>query len=561
MLKNMKIGKRLIVGFIVAIVISSIAGLVAMVLLNSTDMQYSVALENYGFAQGDLGNVGRHFQAGRVLNLEIITASDPKMRAEYLAEVTDEDVAVDKYLAQALSRANTPQEIKGHDELVAALGTYRAIRSEVFKTNETVTDTGEILAIYHDKIDATSVTIRGHIDKMVNAKTSLGSEASIYLTDTTRTFTLIVIGIIVAAFVVAMILAVIISHGISKPLALIADAAMKMSEGDFDVDFDIHSRDEVGELADGMREMIKMTKDVVMDTARGLSEVAGGNFDITPRVEYKGVFRGVEDAMVSIITGLSETISQIRTASEQVSSGSSQVSNGAQALAQGATEQASAIEELSASISEVSEQIKSNTANAVTASGLVAKVGKNIDESSVQMDDMQGAMTKISDSSAEIGKIIKTIEDIAFQTNILALNAAVEAARAGAAGKGFAVVADEVRSLATKSSEAAKQTSQLIEDSINSVGNGVHIADVTAKSLVAVVTGAKEITALIEQISLASVQQSTSIAQINLGIEQISSVVQTNSATSEESAAASEELNGQASIMNQQVSQFRLKNR
>ena len=227
-------------------------------------------------------------------------------------------------------------------------------------------------------------------------------------------------------------------------------------------------------------------------------------------------------------------------AADQVSAGSDEVSNGAQVLAQGSTEQASAIEELSASIDTVAGQVKQNADHAVDANSQMAVVGDEMEKSNSEMKKMLDAMSDINESSTKIAKIIKAIEDIAFQTNILALNAAVEAARAGAAGKGFAVVADEVRNLAGKSAEAATNTNVLITSSVEAVQNGMKIADATAQTLVEAVNGSKEVMGLIEQISAASKEQALSIEQITQGVEQISGVVQTNSATAEESAAASE---------------------
>lgn len=217
------------------------------------------------------------------------------------------------------------------------------------------------------------------------------------------------------------------------------------------------------------------------------------------------------------------------------------------------------MEELAATINEISNQVKSNAENAHNVNKLADDVGLKMTESNQQMQTMIEAMKEISSSSSEIGKIIKTIEDIAFQTNILALNAAVEAARAGEAGKGFAVVADEVRNLASKSAEASKNTAVLIESSILAVEKGTKIADETAHTLLESVEGAQKVTRTIDQISKASEEQASSISQITQGIDQISNVVQTNSATAEESAAASEELSGQAQILKGLISQFKLK--
>ncbi|MEG2053959.1 MAG: methyl-accepting chemotaxis protein, partial [Oscillospiraceae bacterium] len=267
----------------------------------------------------------------------------------------------------------------------------------------------------------------------------------------------------------------------------------------------------------------------------------------------------LENSMVKIIVSLSDTLNNIHIASDQVSGGADQVSGGAQALSQGATEQASSIEELSATVAEISSQVKANAENAKSASGLSDEAGAEVEQGNQHMQKMIAAMGDISDTSSQIGKIIKTIDDIAFQTNILALNAAVEAARAGAAGKGFAVVADEVRNLAGKSAEAAKNTTALIESSITAVANGTKIADDTAKSLFIIVDKVREVTDKINEIATASAEQASAVVQVTQGLDQISAVVQTNSATSEESAAASEELSGQAQMLNDMVSKFKLK--
>lgn len=364
--------------------------------------------------------------------------------------------------------------------------------------------------------------------------------------------------LVAVAILVGILISVKLATSIAKPIIQVESAAAEMAKGNFEVKITHHSRDEVGRLAESMRQMISTTNAVIMDTSRGLGEIANGNFNIAPRVEYLGVFEDIKTAIIKIIADLSDTMSQIKMATDQVASGSDQVSSGAQALAQGTTEQASSVQELSASINEVSLQIQNNAHNAANASKLALNASDGLTVSNQQMAEMIGAMSEISTSSDQIGKIIKTIEDIAFQTNILALNAAVEAARAGVAGKGFAVVADEVRNLATKSSEAAKQTGALIEGSVKSVEHGVRIAGETAKSLAEVVTGAQEMAALITKISEASAEQANSISQINVGVEQISAVVQTNSATSEQSAAASEELNGQANMMQSLVGRFQL---
>lgn len=343
-----------------------------------------------------------------------------------------------------------------------------------------------------------------------------------------------------------------------RPIKMLETAANALSKGNLHSDIDFHSNDELGSLAHSLRNSTRVLYSYISDIDRAMMEMANGSFNISPAEPFIGDFKSIETSITKFAVNMSDTLRRISQSADQVAYGSDQVSGGAQELAQSATEQASSVEDLSKQIADVSEHIRHNAANASDADTLAHSVGDEINVSNAQMTAMMNAMQDISSSSEQISKIIKTIEDIAFQTNILALNAAVEAARAGAAGKGFAVVADEVRSLATKSSEAAKQTNALIATSVESVANGVKIANETAKSLSTVVKGAEKITGIINEISTASAEQSSSVAQINVSIGHISASVQTNSATSEESAAASEELSGQAGIMKQMVEQFTL---
>lgn len=276
-------------------------------------------------------------------------------------------------------------------------------------------------------------------------------------------------------------------------------------------------------------------------------------------MDYLGEFASIKASGNKIIGTLNDALSQIHRASNQVASGSEQVSSGAQSLSQGATEQASSIEELAATINELSEQVKQTAQNSSDINVLIEAAGNGVEGSNQQMKEMMSAMTRINESSSEIEKIIKTIEDIAFQTNILALNAAVEAARAGTAGKGFAVVADEVRSLASKSAEAAKDTTVLINHSLEAVAEGNRIARETQISLLNVVEKAQKITVGMAKITEAASMQAEGIAQVTTGVDQISSVVQTNAATAEESAATSQELSSQSSLLKDLVGRFRLK--
>lgn len=369
----------------------------------------------------------------------------------------------------------------------------------------------------------------------------------------------ICLGIALVSLLIAGIIIIALASRIVQPIKEVAQAAKELSEGNFDCEVHYVSCDEIGNMAESMRAMMSKTKLVIDDTVRALEEMAECNFDLNPAVEYVGIFKKIETAMIEIVVGLSDTLRNMRTSADQVDIGANQVSVGSQALAQGTVEQASSIEELAAAISEISAQVKENANHASSANDKTLKVGEDLQHSNEQMHRMMRAMEDITDKSAEISKIIKSIDDIAFQTNILALNAAVEAARAGEAGKGFAVVADEVRNLAGKSAEAAKNTTVLIEDTVQAVSEGSHIAEDTSHAIQSVVESAEEVVSAISHMSTAFKEQAEAIGQITVGLDQISSVVQSNSATAEESAAASEELSGQASALQGEVAKFKLK--
>ncbi len=376
-----------------------------------------------------------------------------------------------------------------------------------------------------------------------------------------RTATLLMAAVILAVILVGVFFSIVVIRLIKTPISEIEGAAIRMAEGDLDVEISYTSKDELGVLAEQVRRLIRKLQVIIDDENKFLAKMAAGDFtvDSVCEEEYTGGFHPLLVSFRGIADKLNDTMLQINQSSAQVASGSEQVSSGAQALSQGATEQASSVEELAATINEISGKVKENADNARQANEKAGSISAEMNVSNEKMQQMIQAMGDITNCSHEIGKIIKTIEDIAFQTNILALNAAVEAARAGAAGKGFAVVADEVRNLASKSAEASKNTSVLIENSLKAVENGTRIADETARSLYQAVNGVDEMTAIIGQISEASSAQADSISQVTMGIDQISSVVQTNSATAQESAAASEELSSQSQMMKSLVDRFKLR--
>ena len=356
-----------------------------------------------------------------------------------------------------------------------------------------------------------------------------------------------------------------IKRAVSRPLFRLTILARTLEQGDLGLNqhetmtVDIHSDDEIGLLAQSFDGTISRLRNYIGEISSVLESVADG--DLTPQItqEYIGDFASIRTSVNNIIQKLNTTIGQIVASSEHVANGADQMSTASQALNQGAMEQSGAVEGLEETMREVSGRIQQTAQNAQHAREQVGEMGRQLAESNQKMQEMITAMGEINDSSDAIGKIIKTIEDIAFQTNILALNAAVEAVRAGEAGKGFSVVADEVRNLASKSAEASRSTTSLIERSAAAVSQGTQIANITAEQLSGVVDRANGIVGTINGIAADTQIQADAAGQIQTQVNQISSVVQTNSAAAEESAATSEELSNQAGVLKQLVRTFRLR--
>ena len=414
-------------------------------------------------------------------------------------------------------------------------------------------------AYYYNTIRVNVDTLVGKLTQVIERAQELNLASVEHMNDAIRTMQIVVILCFILSLGCLLSLTQYVLRKVVGPILAITKESAPLAEGYLHLEFDYHEQNELGQLVDTLRGAMEKVDGYVSDINRIMEKLAHGNFDVDVSREFIGDFRSIEESIKEMTASMSKTIYQINHATTQVTSGAEQISSSAQALAHGATEQASAIEELMASLAELSSNAEKNAVRAQSVQENARQTDAQISTSNEQMTHMIAAMQDIHQSSQEIGKIITTIESIAFQTNILALNAAVEAARAGTAGKGFAVVADEVRSLASQSGDAAKATKVLIENSMEAVQRGGSIVEEVSATMQKTLSLAAQSAGEIDSIAKVVRDEAEAISQVTQGIEQISAVVQTNSATSEEAAAVSEELFSQTQILRDQTKVFKIK--
>ncbi len=413
---------------------------------------------------------------------------------------------------------------------------------------------------YQNTIQTNLATLVGMLDQVVERGSELNEESQKSMNNTVSVMHVTSIVGLALALLCLISLVVYVLGKVVKPILYITQKSEPLQDGWLELDLNYNENNEMGDLANTLEKSLKRIREYVEDINRIMGQLSKGEFDVQTSAAYIGDFRTIEEAINSFTSNISTAFALINQAEGKVSGSAEQLSGGAQSLAQGATEQASAVQELYATLDELSRSAKQNVEAAAGAQENAKLAGEQVNVSSQQMEEMVAAMGDITEASQQIGKIIKTIEDIAFQTNILALNAAVEAARAGAAGKGFAVVSSEVRSLATQSNEAALATKGLIENSVQAAERGSRIVGEVSDTLKKTLDLVLQSNHAIGDIADAVHREASTIAQVTDGIGQISSVVQTNSASSEESAAVSAELFKQVQLLQAQTRKFHLKN-
>ena len=552
--KNMSIRKSLIVGFGTTILVSVIIIVAALVMMNSQKSAYMDIIDHYvesteliASCRIDYNIAARNLRdaalSGDTSSISNVTSKVEELD-ELFAQLENVFPLEDRSTLDAFSNAIKSWETDAR-EIVSVVGTNRQEAVNMIVNN--CTPKLNAAAVAGENAATALANAQAQIIKQQNMNSNIGLVA--------------IIAIMVVATIAVLLIAVRIIRSIVEPSSQVRGALVGFSQGNLSVPVEFTGKNELGEMCDALRTSQKVLNSVVQDISETTGQMAKGNFDVELTASFPGDLKPIQDSVNAFVVRMSDTIFNISQSADQVSAGSDQVSNSSQSLAQGATEQASAVEELAATINDISTNAKQTASAAEEAQSSVSEAGAQVSASNEYVKQLNVAMTNISNSSEEIGKIIATIENIAFQTNILALNAAVEAARAGSAGKGFAVVADEVRNLASKSDEAAKATKDLIENSITAVRDGADVVGKVTESLARTTELASSVVTMMGSVTEAVENQTTAIAQITEGIDQISAVVQTNSATSEECAAASEQLSSQANIMHQLMSEFKISNK
>ena len=549
--KNMSIKKSLIVGFGTTILISAIIIIASLIMMNVQKSSYMNIISKYVRSNELVSQCRIDYNlAARGLRDVVLSGDDSGIKAvedevtELVKQIND---LKNTYPLTDKSKLNTFTDTVDEWEeeakkIINAISTNREQAAQMIVTSCTPK-----LAAAAAAGDALAEELQNEQDKIINQQ-NLTSNIGLG----------VIIAVMFVATLIVLMMATKIIRSIVEPSSQVRGALVGFSQGNLSVPVNYTGKNELGEMCDALRTSQKVLNSVIQDISETTGQMARGNFDVELTATFPGDLKPIQDSINQFVIRMSETISNISQSADQVSAGSDQVSNSAQALAQGATEQASSVEELSATIADISENAKRTAASAEQAGQSVHEAGNQIVTSVEYVKHLNVAMDNISSSSEKISRIIATIEDIAFQTNILALNAAVEAARAGSAGKGFAVVADEVRNLASKSDEAAKATKELIEGSIASVREGGQVVRQVTDSLDKTSAIAGNVTIKVNSVVESVEGQTTAISQVTEGINQISAVVQITSAATEKSAATAQELSDQSRLMNELARRFRL---
>lgn len=553
---KMNVGKKFIVTFLIIFVATTGSMSILFSLLAQSDSKVD-SFFNQPFSSIESQLIVRdELNAINKTLLDVAAQADPARAKTDMGLILASDKVIEDEIQKITELSQDKTNVDGF--VASYHGTDKTIE-EVYQFALSGKGGQAIAAYIEDYLPAYEL-MNTAIDK-IGVESTVEAQSTMSLYKSLKSKAMIIFCVLAgAALLLTAYVMIVLRSNVVRPLEKLVESCADLEKGNKIKPLHIKSNDEFGKLAKSFEQMSNNISFVIDDTCQMLAK--GASKDLTARSEdenkYVGKYSELVKSTYAVFTDMSKGMQLTNDIAEQVSSGSNQISAVAQILAQGTTEQASAVEELSVTVSNIAELSKMNAEHANLASSMSIEAANGVDESNKYMAQMLQAMNEITATSKEIGKIVKAIDDIAFQTNILSLNAAVEAARAGASGKGFAVVADEVRNLAQRSAEAAKNTTALVESTVVAIEHGTKIADATAKSLHTVEEKASFVTGAIVKIAEASENQATATEQVLQGISQVSTVVQTNSATAEESAAAAEELAALSKQLSELTGQYKL---
>lgn len=557
-LKNISVKKRLMRTFTYIVIIASLAGALGLCLLFVLDHRYSTALHDNGFIQGDLGEYNAYLNKSSSYVRDIIMLDNADEIADAKDSLAQSDEKIDYYLEHFTERLENDDERQLTALINEKYPQYIQLRDEAIALAEKNNDEkahdifyGEALPLLQEVMNAS--------EELLTINIELGDNVSVMLSTLTIVFAIIMAVLIAVAVSVSIKFAHYTATDFERPIEKMRLATEKLASGKLDAEVQINSRNEFGEMGAYYNDAIAQIRTYINTLQYGLAEVAKGNFNVYPNVEFHGDFIALKDSLEHIINSLSDTLRHINEGAEEVSLGSEQLADGAQILAEGATSQAGAVEELTATIENVTSASEDSAQKANKAYINAQEFARMAQQSSKEMDLLMAAMDQITATSHEIEGIIGEIEEIASQTNLLSLNASIEAARAGESGKGFAVVADQIGKLATDSAQSATNTKALIIKSLEEIVKGNEITKKTVTDLEQLITGIQELAEASRETRDLSANQAEIMVQVQQGIIQISDVIQNNSATAEESSATSEELAAQSQTLKSLVDQFILR--
>ncbi len=532
--------------------------IVSLTVLLVTNMQYRKAINSYGNSQAQVGKLGMELNKQQILLRDIAILQEGDEKSSEVDTFNDSIKNSDAQLDLVGQTIIGTEEKQIYAKLTENIKKYTSLREDIM--NYSIQgNKEEAMYLLNGEVQEISNAICENIEQLLQAKI----DASKNIIHKLRILEAGAVIILVVCFVIFKRMTSSFSKKnaeiIVEPLEMLKTASDKLANGNLEIDLQVNSFDEIGQLMNNFNFMSESLKKYIDELTRIFGNMAGGNLDVATTDIYKGDFLMLKECADNILWVLNDTLKNIEDAAMEISGGSKQVSEAAQSLSEGTSDQASAIEQLSASIDEINNEVRNNSENAQNTDKIVRNLEKHIKQSNNKMNSMVEAMDEIQDSSQNIKNIIDTIAEIAEQTNLLALNAAIEATKVGEAGKGFAVVADEIRILAEQSSEAVQDTAILVESSIQSVDKGRDIVDMVSNDLCNVLKESMNASKLVGEITSASNEQALAINEVTQGLDQIADVVQSNSAISEECAAASQELLVQVETLNNMMSRYNLK--